>query len=73
MLMLNSQQISFNDNYYFLFSGQVKVSAYMNFGLLTVHVIQGRQLSTKWKNSCDSFVKVSLSYFGLIHLIFRMF
>ncbi|XP_045191341.2 uncharacterized protein LOC123548240 [Mercenaria mercenaria] len=41
-------------------SGQLKVSAYMNFGLLTVHVIQGRQLSTKWKNSCDSFVKLSL-------------
>ncbi|XP_052222379.1 uncharacterized protein LOC127838592 isoform X1 [Dreissena polymorpha] len=41
-------------------NGQLKVSAYMNFGLLTVHVIQGRQLSTKWKPTCDSFVKLSI-------------
>jgi len=46
-------------DYIFIFPGQLKVSAYMNFGLLTVHVVQGRQLTTKWKPSCDSFVKVS--------------
>ncbi|WAR30627.1 RGS3-like protein [Mya arenaria] len=40
--------------------GQLKVSVYMNFGLLTVHVVQARQLSTKWKPTCDSFVKLSL-------------
>ncbi|VDH97352.1 regulator of G-protein signalling 3 [Mytilus galloprovincialis] len=40
--------------------GQLKISAYMNFGLLTVHVVQGRHLSSKQRPLCDSFVKMSL-------------
>ncbi|XP_071096723.1 uncharacterized protein [Haliotis cracherodii] len=40
--------------------GQLKVSAYMNFGLLTVHVVQARNLSSNWKPQCDSYVKMSL-------------
>ncbi|KAK3088405.1 hypothetical protein FSP39_018747 [Pinctada imbricata] len=40
--------------------GQLKVSAYMNFGLLTVHVIQARHLSSKSKPLCDSFIKMTL-------------
>ncbi|KAK3593735.1 hypothetical protein CHS0354_013632 [Potamilus streckersoni] len=43
-----------------LLAGQLKVSMYMNFGLLTVHVIQGRQLSSKLKPLCDSFVQLTL-------------
>ncbi|ESO85945.1 hypothetical protein LOTGIDRAFT_167700 [Lottia gigantea] len=41
-------------------SGQLKVSAYMNFGLLTVHVVQGRNFSSSWKPLCDSYIKMSL-------------
>ncbi|KAJ8300366.1 hypothetical protein KUTeg_021885 [Tegillarca granosa] len=41
-------------------TGQLKLSAYMNFGLLTVHVVQARHLCSKWKPLCDSFVKMSL-------------
>lgn len=40
--------------------GQLKISAYMNFGLLTVHVVQARHLSSKQNPLCDSFVKMSL-------------
>ncbi|XP_069120607.1 uncharacterized protein [Argopecten irradians] len=40
--------------------GQLKISAYMNFGLLTVHVVQARHLQSKWKPLCNSFVKMSL-------------
>ncbi|XP_064616351.1 uncharacterized protein LOC135480446 [Liolophura sinensis] len=43
-----------------VFKGQIKLAVYMNFGLLTVHVIQSRHLSSKWKSLCDSYVKMSL-------------
>ncbi|KAK6196036.1 hypothetical protein SNE40_001339 [Patella caerulea] len=44
----------------FVMKGQLKVSAYMNFGLLTVHVVQGRNFASSWKPLCDSYIKMSL-------------
>ncbi|KAL5012143.1 hypothetical protein ScPMuIL_010694 [Solemya velum] len=41
-------------------NGQLKLTAYMNFGLLTVHVVQGRGLSSKSKSQCDSYVKMCI-------------
>nr|XP_022327199.1 uncharacterized protein LOC111126682 isoform X2 [Crassostrea virginica] len=40
--------------------GQVRLSAYMNFGLLTVHVIQARHLTSKSTPLCNAIVKMSL-------------
>ncbi|XP_025112214.1 uncharacterized protein LOC112574971 isoform X2 [Pomacea canaliculata] len=40
--------------------GQLKLSAYLNSGLLTIHIIQGRQFKSGWKPLCDSYVKVSI-------------
>ncbi|XP_055896512.1 uncharacterized protein LOC106061993 isoform X2 [Biomphalaria glabrata] len=40
--------------------GHLKLSAYWNVGLLTVHVIQARCLSSAWASHCDSYVKMSL-------------
>ncbi|KAL5012141.1 hypothetical protein ScPMuIL_010692 [Solemya velum] len=40
--------------------GQLKLSAYMNFGLFTVHVVRAKYLSSKSKSLCDSFVKINL-------------
>lgn len=40
--------------------GQLKLSIYMNCGMLTINVLRGRNLRSKWKSQCDSFVKISL-------------
>ncbi|XP_064650211.1 uncharacterized protein LOC135501812 isoform X2 [Lineus longissimus] len=40
--------------------GQLKLSIYMNCGLLTVHIIQARRLKSKWKALGDAYVKISL-------------
>ncbi|XP_048777843.2 uncharacterized protein LOC125681698 isoform X1 [Ostrea edulis] len=40
--------------------GQIRLSAYMNFGLLTVHVIQARHLTSKATPLCNAMVKMSL-------------
>ncbi|KAL5011950.1 hypothetical protein ScPMuIL_010501 [Solemya velum] len=40
--------------------GQLKLSIYVNYGLLTIHVMQARHLTSGSKNQCDSFVKLSL-------------
>ncbi|XP_061165285.1 uncharacterized protein LOC133174226 [Saccostrea echinata] len=40
--------------------GQIRLSAYMNFGLLTVHVIQARHLTSKSSPLCNAVVKMSL-------------
>lgn len=40
--------------------GQIRLSAYMNFGLLTVHVIQARHLTSKFSPLCNAIVKMSL-------------
>ncbi|KAL4231417.1 hypothetical protein ACF0H5_008995 [Mactra antiquata] len=40
--------------------GQVKIQAYMNYGLLTVHVVQARHLSCMWKQSPNTFVMMTL-------------
>lgn len=40
--------------------GQIRLSAYMNFGLLTVHVIQARHLTSKSSPLCNAIVKMSL-------------
>ncbi|KAK3797024.1 hypothetical protein RRG08_055080 [Elysia crispata] len=45
---------------FLLTTGHLKLSAYWNVGLLTVHVIQARCLSSAWNSDCDSYVKMSL-------------
>ncbi|KAK2143565.1 hypothetical protein LSH36_831g00019 [Paralvinella palmiformis] len=45
---------------YQAYRGQLKVSAYINYGLLTVHIVMARHLKSKFKSTCDSYVKVSL-------------
>lgn len=41
-------------------SGQVKMSAYMNHGLVTVHIMQGRQLYGPNQIQPDTFVMITL-------------
>ncbi|XP_070175591.1 uncharacterized protein [Littorina saxatilis] len=40
--------------------GQLSVAVYLNCGLVTVHVIEGRSFSCTWKQVCDSYIKLSL-------------
>ncbi|CAH1786293.1 unnamed protein product [Owenia fusiformis] len=40
--------------------GQLKLSVYMNCGLLTIHIVQARGLTNKTKSQCDSYIKMSL-------------
>lgn len=46
---------------YQAYKGQVKLSVYVNYGLLTIHVMQARHLNCKHKDTCDTFVKLSLA------------
>ncbi|KAH3693872.1 hypothetical protein DPMN_081311 [Dreissena polymorpha] len=40
--------------------GQLKLSVYLNYGLVTVHVVQGRHLTSGSQLQPDTFVMVSL-------------
>ncbi|ELU05125.1 hypothetical protein CAPTEDRAFT_228128 [Capitella teleta] len=42
------------------YKGQLKVSVYMNHGLLTVHLDQGKDLQSKHAAECSPYAKVSL-------------
>ena len=43
-----------------LVTGQLKLSAYMNYGLVTVHMMQGRQIGAESQRQPDSFVMITL-------------
>jgi len=45
---------------YQAYKGQLKLSVYVNYGLLTVHVIMGKNYKPKYMSTCDSYVKLSL-------------
>ncbi|KAH3693880.1 hypothetical protein DPMN_081319 [Dreissena polymorpha] len=40
--------------------GQLKLSVYLNYGLVTVHVVQGRHISSGSQLQPDTFVMISL-------------
>ncbi|KAK2192303.1 hypothetical protein NP493_34g00017 [Ridgeia piscesae] len=42
------------------YKGQLKLRAYINCGLLTVHVKKAKHLASKWGTMCNTFVKVSI-------------
>ena len=44
----------------YIISGQINLSVYMNYGLLTVHIVQGRHLTSTWNPQPNTFVMISL-------------
>ncbi|CAL4100771.1 unnamed protein product, partial [Meganyctiphanes norvegica] len=40
--------------------GQLKLAVYENFGLLTIHVIEGTKLKSRFSSVCNPYVKISL-------------
>ena len=45
---------------YQAYKGQLKLSAYINCGLLTVHVVMGRHVKADWPCPCTTYIKVCL-------------
>ncbi|KAI0222230.1 hypothetical protein LSAT2_026514 [Lamellibrachia satsuma] len=45
---------------YQAYKGQLKLSVYINYGLLTVHVMQARMLQSQTPGLCDAYIKLCL-------------
>ncbi|ELU07403.1 hypothetical protein CAPTEDRAFT_223263 [Capitella teleta] len=42
------------------YKGELKINVYVNYGLLTVHLIEGKQLKSQMSDLSDTYIKVSL-------------